>query len=370
MATLRLRFRINLEGSEFSPFSHHGPLFHRWLPNGENDAIVLQTEDANAELKFWFERHGFVERDFIRFDKERHEVDPTVMVKQAILDAGPLVGLLSIWDLPEEELAPLRNNRKGDPRYETLGKKILKIIQPPLSRFIDTLRINFGQYWIRELEEWNSREHSLGSYCGLRLNLKWSLDEGKTWIPFMPNDPVGEMRPVIIRMNKRFDDYITQEDWRHLAEVVKEKYEPSPAALILHRTHEHLDQGNLKYAFIEGVTALEVALHEFVRDKLGGINALLTSVQSFWGLPLVAQVTIVVGTLEKVTQGDMENTVKAITTRNKIVHDGYNPASIVKSELLGLMKTVAVLLSGPEFRFPAINPGNAIKPVENWESKK
>ncbi len=368
MATLRLKFRINLKESEFL-FSYNGPLFHRWLPDGEGDAIVLQIKRAKAELKLWFERYGFVERDFIRFDNMRREVDPNIMVKQAILDAGPLTGLLSIRNVTEEEITTLQNNKKGDPNYEALGKRIVKLLYPPLSRFIDILRINYGQYWIRSLEKWDSREHSLGSYCGLRLNLQWSIDEGDTWTPFMPNEPIGELRTIVL-LHRRYDEYITQEDWHNLGETVKSGYVPSPAASMLLRTHQYLDQESLKYAFIEGVSALEIAISEFIRGQLGKIEDLMTSANSFWQLPLATQITILGSTLCKSNLDDVKNTVRAIETRNKIIHDGYNPPNSTKDQILGLLKTTSVLLSGTEFRFPTINPGNAIRPLEDWESTK
>lgn len=366
MTTLKFKLGLNLKEHEF-PFSHNGPLFHRWLPDGEKDAIVLQIKMAKAELKLWFERYGFVDRDFIRFDKERREVDANIMAKQAILDAGTLKGLLSIRNATEEEITILQSSEKGDPNYEALGKRIVNLLYPPLSSFIDILRINYGQYWIRSLEKWDSREHSLGSYCGLRLNLQWSTDESETWTPFVPNEPMGEVRTIVL-IDRRYDEYITQEDWHNLGETMKRGYVPSPAASMLLRTHQYLDQGSLKYAFIEGVSALEIAISEFIRGQLEEIEDLITSARSFRQLPLATQITILGSTLCKNNLDDVQSAVKAIDTRNKIIHDGYNPPNSKKGQILGLLKTTSVLLSGTEFRFPTINPGNAIKPIEDWES--
>ena len=58
--------------------------------------------------------------------------------------------------------------------------------------------------------------------------------------------------------------------------------------------------------------------------------------------------------------------IKAIKMRNKIVHEGWNPPDSTRVELFGLLNTIAALLSGPRFRFPSANPGNAIMPPEKW----
>ena len=39
---------------------------------------------------------------------------------------------------------------------------------------------------------------------------------------------------------------------------------------LLSHAHRLLDEGNLKYAVIEGVSALEISLNEFVKNRLSG----------------------------------------------------------------------------------------------------
>jgi len=371
MLTLLLKFKINLEEYDVSTYSqHYGPLFHRWLPDGEKDAIVLDTGDPNAELKVWFERLGFKDKDFIEFDYTRREVDPETIPKQAILEAGPLMGLLKIQALSEEESTPLRENKVGDARYVALGKKVVRLIHVPVARFLDVLRTNYGQYWIRGLEKWDSRKESLGRYCSssLKLNLEWSLDEGETWARFMPDEPTARLT-VTMRMDRSFREYLTKDDWQQLAKVSREAYEPSLAAFLLAQAHQFLDQGNLKHALIEGVSALEVALEEFVRQKLDGDNSLAKSIQAFWQLPLPARLIPVVSTLGTARLEDVELAAEAIDMRNKVVHDGWDPPERAQHKLSGFLNTVAALVAGPRFKFPIVNPGNKIMPLEEWEKQ-
>jgi hypothetical protein len=81
MSALLIRFKIELANPDFASYEpHYGPLFHRWLPDGDHDAIVLKTDDPNLELKVWFERRGFVENGNIQYSPSRFEVDPAVHV--------------------------------------------------------------------------------------------------------------------------------------------------------------------------------------------------------------------------------------------------------------------------------------------------
>ncbi|MFQ5851657.1 MAG: hypothetical protein ACE5JU_13870 [Candidatus Binatia bacterium] len=365
MPTLLLKFGIVLE--DYLRIDHiKGPLFHRWLPDGEKNAIELETEDLNAQLKIWFERRGFVDGSFIRFDYERREVDPEIMSRQAILDAGPLIGLLEIRNVGEEQLVPVRQNKIGDDLYKALGKRIVnKLLHPQIARFLDILRTNYGQYWIRKLESWDSRRGSLGNYCRGSLNLKWSLDNGKTWTDFVPD------RSVIradLSFGKGYDEYLTERDWQDLCKTVNDRYEPSLAAHTLARAHEFNAEGNIRYALIDGVIALEIAISEFLRRKVS-TDPLFSTLSAFWNLPLRTQVVSMLAGLENISLSDANCTVKAIDLRNRVIHDSWNPPDNVGDEILGLLRTVAAFISGPEFKFPVSSSGNASMSFEHWEER-
>src|SRR5262245_34545234 len=211
MATLLLKLSVYLQDPNLrplGPFSHHGPLFSKWLPDGESDAIVLNP-DADATLKLWFERHGFTdEHGFIRFDYQRREVDSGVMERQALLSAGPLKGLLELRGLSDGDLRPVLSDDKGDPQYIALGKKVVMLLFPHIDRLLSTLRANFGQYWILPLEKWDYREETLGHYCS-RLGLSWSIN-GREWSFFRPTDIVVHITGRV----SQYTDYLRREDWK------------------------------------------------------------------------------------------------------------------------------------------------------------
>lgn len=362
MATLLLRFAINLEDYH-SPFRNHGPLFHRWLPDGEKDAITFDTGEPDTELKIWFERRGYVnDGGFIEFDADRRDVDDSKIPTQAVLDAGPLFGSLKIENLSKKYVVPMTENRLGDEDYINLGKKIVKLLRPPIARFLDTLRTNYGQHWVSPLKEWDSRSESVGSYCS-GLQIDWSLDGGESWEKFRPDENIFYINALY--KDPEFDPYLTAEDWNDVAEIVQIGYEPSLAATILTRSRQLSEQGNANYALIEGVTALELAIGDFVRNKVGDSDILKKSIQSFWNLPLPSKVVSLVTTLGADPR-DLEDTISAIDLRNAIVHEGKSPGAI---ELSGLYRTISLFIKdGPSLRFPESVPSNALKSPKEWEA--
>ena len=137
MPNLLLKFQVRLESPPIKTgmmyvAGLYGPQFHRWLPDGEKDAISLDTGNSNATLKIWFERRGYVDGNLIKFDYERQEVDPEIMSTQGKLDAGPLKGLLDILDISDEEVSLLKEKKVDDKRYLAFEKKIIKLFYNPV----------------------------------------------------------------------------------------------------------------------------------------------------------------------------------------------------------------------------------------------
>jgi len=372
MPTLLLRFRARVHHPRLPVhWIGSGPLFHRWLPDGEKDAIPLDTGEPDVELRVWFERLGFVDDGRrIVFDPERREVDPDIMRTQAVLGAGPLAGSLEIRGLAEDEVAAVRADRVGHADYVSLAKRIVKtLLVPHVNRLLRILRVNYGQYWIAELEEWDSRYHSLSQYCESFLGLTWSLDEGETWAAFRPG---GRMRtdgpkPGAKLYPDSYRDYLTEADWRQLGSLIRDGYEPTTGALVLAQAHQFLDRGDVRQAIIEGVCALEVAVHEFVRENLHGHRGLAESMQAFWNLPLVSQVVVVTTILGEIPNEDIEHSVALVNMRNRILHEGWVPPEDAATHLTGLMSTTVALLSSPSFRFPTFYPAVAFMSAEEWD---
>jgi len=369
MNKILFKFAIILEDDGL--LKHYGPLFHRWLPNGFKDAINLNMGDPNYKLKVWFERRGFVRDGFIMFNYDKYEVDEKIIPKQGVLEGGPLFGLLEFKGLSEKELESVRQDRR-DKDYLSLGKKVVnKIIFPRVSNFLNILRIVYGQYWIKELEMWDTKKESLDSYCN-SIELYWSLDDGKNWHRFIPNDP----SPIALKIelsDEKFKQFITNDDWDLIKNLVESNFEPTLAAECLIRSREFLIADNIRSSIIEGVTALEIAVEEFIRNRIKSSGY----PNGFFDINIIRDIRTKVKNIAAI-QGNIsidiiEKVMKIIEMRHRVVHDGWNPPkqsfSSIRIQLLGLYKFIIFLLGSPYLKFPFANPGNAINPAEYWDKK-
>ena len=357
MATLYLKFAVVLEDFGLEPYSvadgqrHHGPLFHRWLPDGERAAISLPTFDPKATLQVWFERTGYVEGGRIKFDYERAEIDPELIPLQDILDAGPLRGMIKVEDPDDEILFALQQNIVGGPPYVNFGRRIYRMLHPQLHRFLGILRSNFGQYWINELSEWDPNLQSLGTYFSTIIQMRWSADEAGEWRDFVP-EPPETLHPPEEASPPDYRNYLGAADWDELQRVVQQHYVPSLAATTLVRTHRLIEEHALKQALVEGVTALEIAINEYVQGRLHSSRMLADRLPFFWKLSLADRLVALATTLN-VPLPEVEGTVKCVDLRNRMVHESSEPPQSAWMDLQGLLQTVGSLLPGPRFRFPA-----------------
>lgn len=363
MHRLLLKFGVHLAGSESnSHFDPQGPLFHRWLPDGETSAINLKGIE-NSSLKVWFERRGFVDPGpgigFIEYDQARRDVDPSIMNRQGKLDAGPLSGLVEI-EVTSEELTAIKGEKKNDDHYMALGKRIVnKVIVPRVSQFIKLLRTHYGQYWLQDLEAWDSRNLSLGGYCAT-LGLFWSDDGGTNWRHFRPTETIFS---ATLFSGGDFGQFLTQEDWEQIKKYANEGFEPSLAALSLSSAHGHLDKRNYRLALIDGVVALELAVNDLIRRRFDGSELLSKSISALMDLPLRTQIAALVQVApQKVSVADLEGTIRAIESRNKVIHEAWDPDQRVRADVLALLKTAAFSIEGPAFKFPSCHSGNQLLP--------
>jgi hypothetical protein len=364
MPNLLLKFYVFLD-QQRNWRKYDGPLFHRWLPDGEKDAIDLYTGFPRTGLKVWFERRGYIEDKFIRFDITRKEVDPEIIPTQAALYAGSLFGLLEVQDIKDDEARCLSNQLTEDPIYLTLCETVVdKIIQPCVSRFIDVLRTKYGQYWIREPEGLDYKKRSLNNRCNL-LRLQWSLDSGVTWLNLTPNANTAVANvTVVVGTEKSFQQYLTQKDWEDLAVLSRKEFNPPLGAFILSRARQLFEEENYKYALIEGVLALEISLAYFIKKNFDEhSNPTRSQLEK---LHLEEQLSAMAKNV-LLPKNHLKLAVQAIRVRNKAVHEYHFPSEQVKPKIKALLTVVAVLNFGSEFKLPSAHLGNMIKPVKDWE---
>jgi hypothetical protein len=121
----------------------------------------------------------------------------------------------------------------------------------------------------------------------------------------------------------------------------------------------------LRLAFIEGCSAAEVAIDEYIKSNLRNTNnKAKASVAAFKKLNFPAKLLVTVGSLRGVTPSDLDLAVMAIDVRNKIVHEADDPKPSDEVALRALMRVASKLLSGPPIRFPSLPHCNSLDPPE------
>ena len=83
------------------------------------------------------------------------------------------------------------------------------------------------------LRHFGSRRGTLGLYCQ-QIGVRWSLD-GERWERFLPNEPVG-FATILVSGDEAFRELLTREDWRDLARLLDQGYEPSLALITAARS--------------------------------------------------------------------------------------------------------------------------------------
>ncbi len=216
------------------------------------------------------------------------------------------------------------------------------------------MRAKSGQYWLRPLQDWDSRLLSLGAYCST-LNLVWSID-GNTWNQFTPDQD----RVSINVMMSDYSQYMTKGYWQELVQAQGASSNVRLSEITLLLAHQSLEDENLRQAAIEAVTALEILIGELFRESLS--TTLFDKTSRFRDLGIAAMVPIV-GAMKKLPAAEIENVLEVIEKRNKIVHNGWDPTvdPAFKKRLKGILKTIASQIPGPRILLPRANHGNRLE---------
>jgi hypothetical protein len=357
---LLLRFVRHLDaphvnGSFSGP---HGPLFHRWLPDGPRHARQLPTDDPNAEITVWFKRYGFNNAGLITFSLDHNDVDPDRLSRQGVVAAGPLFGTIRLSNVTRAEALALSRNLIDSQVYKAFGKRVIRILQPPLNSFLGVLREHFGQYWIPNIETWDSRRESIGNYCS-SLQLQWSSDNGASWTPFRPTANIISLT-ASLASPETFREFMTEQDWTDLPGLLGSGFMSSVALKTLVTAYAALDHGQLRNALIEGVTVADLTVSEVVRRGVAPSNR--NSIGAFLNLPISSRLVVVTGTSGVTALDLLDNALAAIVVRNKVVHEGWWPKDDgrrmeIERSLRSLLKLCALLLGNP-IKFPQADVGN------------
>lgn len=370
MKTIKLSFIIDLRDFNHEGVNeYNGPTFHRFLPNNKLDKLERNLDSFDGKISFWFEKRGEKKGGFIKYNYSKKLIKEEDISRQAILDGGVLFGEVSINDIPIELLQILKDNKTGDVEYVSFGEKIVEEIIKHSNNLINIFRYLFRQHWVENLIDWDSRLQSLGSYCNHELSMKYTIDNGVTWNEFLPDKKRLEVHATS-NIISDYSDFILQKDWTLIKDLFESDFETSTTSLFLSNANEAFNNGDLKKAFIEAVTALEAAIESVLKDNTEFTKSIKRSIQSFHNLPLPSQYSLICLLSGKVEINDIENSLKAIKVRNDIVHDGESPKETDIILLKSLFKSISKIINEPVCKFPVPVRCNMTDSEEGWGKLK
>lgn len=367
MIPIKLGFEIDLRDYNHEGVNEYiGPTFHRFIPNNKFDKIERDLDSFDGKISFWFEKRGEKKDGFIKYNYSKKLIEEGSISKQAILDGGVLFGEVSINDIPIELQQVLKDNKTGDAEYVSFGKKIVEEIINHSNNLINIFRHLFRQHWVENLVDWDSRFQSLGSYCDYELSMKYTIDNGATWNQFLPDKKRLEVHGTS-NIITDYSDFILQDDWSLIKELFESDFKPTATSIFLSKANETFNNGDLKKAFIETVTALEAAVEFVVKENPKITKSILQSIQSFHNLPLPSQFSLISLLSGKIDAKDIENSLKAIKIRNDIVHEGDSPNEKDEIFLKSLFKSISKIIDEPVCKFPITVRCNMTDSDEGWE---
>ena len=131
------------------------------------------------------------------------------------------------------------------------------------------------------------------------------------------------------------------------------------------RAHELSDSGHAREPFIQGVTALELAIEQFLKQKTEKLDEHKSHLNQFDSLSLKTKTFVLATSANLIPPESLKKTIKAIDIRNKIAHEGHEPTSDEKSVFPYLINCAAAFLGIEEFKTPGLHSGNQLSPIEH-----
>lgn len=353
---LDLHFVCDIGGPLDGTGGRVGPLFHRWLPNGREDAISIGPKGKDGSIQVWFERRGQVGTDgYWRYDASNTQsrVDESSIRRHGYLNAGFLFGHATFHGISDEEVRAVRAGLRGDDHYVRVGKRVVAFIADPVAALVGLLRTRYGQYWLREIEVWDSRRESLGNYCA-GLQLKWRELAGDRWRNFRPTDSVVQLTGTISREDA-YRQFLEEDDWRGLNEAKELTAEPDVALQLLPGVQRLRQLGHTEAALVQMISALELAVDRFVKNRRAALLKLGKEATQNFGEYGSASYRVAILALagDLVSSEKLERVMIAIGHRNAIVHQGRRLTSDADGHFDAIVDCIRALLGLSKLKFPS-----------------
>jgi hypothetical protein len=233
-----------------------GPIvFHQWIPDGQRDAI--NYNENGIELRIWFD----AECTWWASQPNREEIARTrnvrahrvhVSARSNVSDA-----LRNHIQIKSSDSNTSSTNADVLSEYQSLGRAIHKLTAIRLNSLIGYARAVKGQYWVEEL---HFDEADQGQFY-IRNHATASFEDGTTY-RFNPDSTV-----TIVAQVEEQKRLITADEWEMVQTFVLDNARTPIVGSLLASARELASKGHRRTALIEAVSALELKLHEFARER-------------------------------------------------------------------------------------------------------
>jgi hypothetical protein len=329
-----------------------GPVFYQWLPLGPENGIRLCQGDL--ELVLWLDVKS------VQWDSEVAEEDIPNHINltahriyadtTATMDDVELLSYMPVRDfsrLPTKEEEPLTE------RYEIHGREVFSLFADGVNRLLTFIRVEKGQFWLNPLQIDLDRM----AFLSAEFEAKAKVDGGP-WFRWQPTHPAVLTidAPIFREAPPRF---LTPADWPEAQAFVTAEGQPNLPRQLLAAAEAFADAGSERVALTEAVTALEVAVSQFM-DSPKADYQLSEPLRSRLGLEslkslkkrqrsLMASVSFPLPTLfdsDTLSSETLATCREAIRKRNQVVHDGllYIDPDTCRRFLGGIRNFCEVLL--------------------------
>jgi len=212
MTKILIKFKISfIEFTSLLFIQLHLNKLCTFFHNGKRNANILNTGYETAKLKVWWEPTLSIFKELDCKNEATLPIYNYLDFKSEVMNSlykryfyfnqwensrKPkqeryfFNGEIEINEIAKNETKALINDKIGDSDYIFLGKRIINnYFLPQIYSYFNNMDLNDEFYYIWKRIYWDPNEESLGSYCR-KINMKWSMDDGKTWVNFIPEYPL------------------------------------------------------------------------------------------------------------------------------------------------------------------------------------
>lgn len=290
---------------EVAEESEPGIAFNKWLPNGAEDAIVVCREEY--VFRVWSVRGESCKHCHPRLFGEPVDfnIEPDAMRKAWVLYGRELYGEIEFC----AEVGGSSNGFVGD----EFVKNVAGWVCMELNLILQTLRVDYGQYWLGLVPTFDRRFWTLRQYVNM-LNLGC----GDSLRALRLEDDQYRLR-IVVPLKDNVENFLSEDDWSGLGRCEEIN---ADWVSFLTSAREYWALGKFGKAYVEAQIALEVVVNCAIDERMK-IECFKANIGSIYNLALGAKLALVVSFCSNVDESMAKAALECFEFRNKIVHEGF-----------------------------------------------